>query len=475
MFFETTLDAFAAMPTDRWAPVVRERPADLVTPVGVALRLFAPGQPAFLLESAEGGETVGRYSLLGVNPSGEIGREGGTLDDLRAFVAAHTVAETRLPEALPAGAVGYLAYDGIRLYERIPDRHDDHPTPNYLFFHFRDLVVFDHLKQRVYFVTLVGPDEGRGDRAYADALVRLDALEWRSTAPIGVARRVQTGATLGPLTVQPDDATFEQQVRDAREYILSGDVFQVVLSRSFSRPFDGDPMQVYRALRMINPSPFMFYVDTGDHQLIGASPEDLVRVSGDRVETLPIAGTRKRGADDAEDAALADDLRADPKEQAEHLMLVDLARNDIGRVAQPGTVEVEALMTVEKYSHVMHLVSRVVGRLRPDIDALQALMACFPAGTVSGAPKIRAMEIIDEMEPTARGVYAGSVCYFDGRGNLDSCIAIRTLFLKDGIATVNAGAGLVADSVPAHEEAETRNKARAVLAALEAAGRLPAP
>jgi len=473
MFCETSLAGFTDAPAAMDRPVVRERPAALITPAGAALRLFEAGEPSFLLESAEGGERVGRYSFLGARATDSVGGDGATLEELRAFIEAHQVAPTPVPEVLPAGAVGSLAYAGVRLFERVPDRNPDHPVPDYLFHHFRDILVFDHLKQRCYFVTLVPPAEGADERAYAKAQNRLDELEWRMSAPLSVIRRPYGPVTVGEPSISPEDETYREQVRQAKEYILAGDIFQVVLARSFSRPFAGDPFQVYRALRMINPSPFLFFLEMGDHQLVGSSPEDLVRVRDGRVETLPIAGTRKRGATEEEDAELAADLLADPKERAEHIMLVDLARNDIGRVAIPGTVELEAYMTVERYSHVMHLVSRVAGDLREDRDALDALCACFPAGTVSGAPKVRAMEIVDEMEPAPRGIYAGSVCYFDGRGNLDSCIAIRTLFLKDGEASVRAGAGIVADSDPHSEEEETRNKARAVLAALDAARRLP--
>jgi len=469
IFHQTSAQEFALSPRDVVFPVVRERPSDHTTPVAAALRLFEAGRPCFLLESAEGGERVGRFSFLGMNPTASIGGDDASLHELRAFFKAYAVAPSTKPPMMPAGAVGYLAYDAVRLWENLPSRHSA-AGPAFLFHHFRDVVVFDHLKQRLFLVTLAPPSGARDADELAEHLLRLDNLEQRINEPY--RGRGGVGVNLGDLTVTPDDATYRANVERAKGYILSGDVFQVVLARQFSRPFTGDPLQVYRALRMINPSPFMFYLDQGDHQIIGASPEDLVRVSGDHVETLPIAGTRSRGADDEEDAALAADLLADPKERAEHLMLVDLARNDIGRVAVPGTVNVDALMTIEKYSHVIHMVSRVGGQLAAGNDALDALFACFPAGTVSGAPKIRAMEIIDEMETVARGIYAGSVCYADGRGNLDSCIAIRTLVLRDGVASVSAGAGIVADSDPASEEIETRNKARAVLAALELAGTL---
>ena len=466
MFHETSFDVFAASDPALAMPVVRERPSDLITPVAAAMRLFTPGEPCFLLESAEGGETVGRFSLLGIHATASIGRADESLDELRAFLDRHRVAEVPLPEALPAGAVGYMGYDAVRHWERVPDRHTDKPTPAFVFHHFQDLVVFDHLKQRLYLVTLTPAGVTRDQAALDAARARLDDLEQRLHQPARLRAASIPVAEDAPVDVQPSDDAFRAMVERAREYIFAGDVFQVVLSRTFRTPYDGDPLALYRAVRMINPSPFMFYLHLGDHVLVGASPEDLVRVNGDRVETLPIAGTRRRGRTDDEDRALARDLLDDPKERAEHIMLVDLARNDIGRISVPGTVRVERMMDVEKFSHVIHLVSRVAGQRAPGHDALEALCACFPAGTVSGAPKVRAMEIIDEMEHDARGFYAGSVVYFDGRGNLDSCIAIRTTLLRDGVATTRAGAGIVADSDPAAEERETRSKAAALLEAL---------
>ena len=406
-----------------------------------------------------------------MTPTASIGKYGESLDDLRTFLASHRVNPVPYPEALPAAALGYMGYDAVRLWERVPDRHTNKPGPAYLFHHFRDLLVFDHLKQRLYFVTLVPAGAPRTEAEFARAQSRLDQLESKLRDPLPDLSRPDVDDS-DEVVVTPDDETFRRNVERAREYIFAGDVFQVVLSRTFEADFNGHPLNLYRALRMINPSPFMFYLDMGDHTLVGASPEDLVRANGTRVETLPIAGTRHRGANDEEDAKLGRDLLNDPKERAEHVMLVDLARNDIGRISIPGTVRVERMMDIEKFSHVIHLVSRVVGERDADFDALDALCACFPAGTVSGAPKVRAMEIIDEMEDSARGFYAGAVVYFDGRGNLDSCIAIRTLMLKDGRATLRAGAGLVADSDPHAEELETRSKAAALLAALNWASEL---
>lgn len=473
MFFETGLDAFATSDPRAVFPVVRERPSDMITPVGAAMRLFSDEEPSFLLESAEGGQTVGRYSLLGVRPVASIGRYGESLDDLRTFLAAHRVAKVDVPLALPAGAVGYLSYDAIRMWETVSDRHADKPTPAFLFHHFRDLVVFDHLKQRLYFVTLTPSGAQRTQEEYKRSVARLDRLEEALRMPTPDRSRFHTDTTHEPVVRPvPDDDTFRAMVTKAKDYIEAGEISQVVLSRSFETTYDADPLDLYRALRMINPSPFMFYLNMGDHVIVGASPEDLVRVNGDRVETLPIAGTRRRGATDAEDEALSADLLADPKERAEHMMLVDLAQEDLENISEPGTVCVERLMAVEKFSHVIHLVSRVSGKRRASCDALDALCACFPAGTVSGAPRVRAMDIIDEMEHSARGIYAGSVAYFDGRGNMDSCIAIRSMLLRDGKVTVRAGAGIVAASDPASEEMETRNKAAATLAALTLAKQL---
>lgn len=472
MFHETSLDDFAASDPREVFPVVRECPSDMVTPVGAAIRLFTPGEPCFLLESAEGGETVGRFSMLGLRPVSSIGKYGESLDDLRTFLAAHRVAKVELPAAMPAGAVGYLSYDAVRLWESVDDRHEEKSEPAFLFHHFRDLVVFDHLKQRLYFVTLTPSGAPRTTDEYRRAHARLDKLEEAIETPIPVRKHSNAAGADPIVRAVPNDDAFRAMVSKAKEHIDAGEISQVVLSRSFESNFDGDPLDLYRALRMINPSPFMFYLHMGDHVAVGASPEDLVRVTGNRVETLPIAGTRRRGKNDAEDEALAADLLSDPKEVSEHEMLVDLAMGDIGKVCNAESVRVEKRMMVEKFSHVIHLVSRVAGEKRPDADAIDALAACFPAGTVSGAPKVTAMNLIDAMESSARGFYAGSVVYFDGRGNLDSCIAIRSLILRDGKVTVRAGAGIVAASEPAAEETETRNKAAGTLAALKLAQQL---
>lgn len=469
MFYETQLEEFAASDTREVLPVVRERPSDMVTPVGAAVRLFTEGEPCFLLESAEGGETVGRFSMLGLCPVASIGRYGESLDDLRTFLASHRIASVDIPAALPAGAVGYLSYDAARLWNPIDDRHTDKPTPTYLFHHFRDLLVFDHLKQRLYFVTLTPSGAPRTEEEFQRAQTRLDRLEAAIDQPAPVRTWSNSKDKKSSVRATPQDEAFRQMVADAKKHVDSGEVDQLVLSRTFSTDFDGDPLDLYRALRMINPSPFMFFLHMGDHVVVGASPEDLVRVKGSRIETLPIAGTRRRGKDADEDEALAKELRADEKEVSEHEMLVKLAMDELAQVCVEDSVVVERHMDVEKFSHVIHLVSRVAGEKREDVDAIDALSACFPAGTVTGSPKIKAMNLIDAMESDARGFYAGAVVYFDGRGNLDSCISIRSLLLRDGQVTVRAGAGIVAQSDPAAEEAETRNKAAGTLAALELA------
>lgn len=469
MFYETQLEEFAASDTREVLPVVRERPSDMVTPVGAAVRLFTEGEPCFLLESAEGGETVGRFSMLGLCPVASIGRYGESLDDLRTFLASHRIASVDIPAALPAGAVGYLSYDAARLWNPIDDRHADKPTPAYLFHHFRDLLVFDHLKQRLYFVTLTPSGAPRTEEEFQRAQTRLDHLEAAIDKPAPVRTWSNSKDNGSSVRATPQDEAFRQMVSEAKKHVESGEVEQLVISRTFSTDFDGDPLDLYRALRMINPSPFMFFLHMGDHVVVGASPEDLVRVKGSRVETLPIAGTRRRGKDADEDEALAKELREDEKEVAEHEMLVKLAMDELSQICTKDSVVVERHMDVEKFSHVIHLVSRVAGEKREDVDAIEALSACFPAGTVTGSPKLKAMNLIDAMESDARGFYAGAVVYFDGRGNLDSCISIRSLLLRDGKVTVRAGAGIVAQSDPAAEEAETRNKAAGTLAALELA------
>jgi len=462
-------------------PLCREIPADLLTPVLAYLRIAPGARHPFLLESVEGGETVARYSFLGRDPSSVVrsrvesgAAEGGPLETLRQAVRPHHA--VRLPD-LPrfaGGAVGYLSYDVARLVERLPQRvPDDLGVPDVLFGIYDTVLAFDHPRQRIQIVSNIrtgdGPAAGpRGLAArYREARRRIEALERMLLRPVR-APRARRGRR-GRWSASISEPRYKETVRRAQEYIRAGDVFQVVLSQRFERRAAAPPFSIYRALRRINPSPYMYFLDFGEVTLAGASPEMLVRVEGDRIRTRPIAGTRPRGRDEAEDARLEEELRADPKERAEHVMLVDLGRNDLGRVSRAGSVAVGRFMTVERYSHVMHLVSEVGGRLRPDRDAFDGLLACFPAGTVSGAPKVRAMEIIEELETTRRGPYAGAVGYVDFSGTLDSCITIRTMVMADGVAHVQAGAGIVADSVPEREHRECVSKARALIDAIEGA------
>ncbi len=459
-------------------PLCREIGADLLTPVAAFMRIAAGGRNPFLLESVEGGETVARYSFLGRDPVAIVRAPtdgSGPLEPLRRAIAPHRA--VRLPD-LPrftGGAVGYLAYDVVRQLERLPNaRPDDLRAPDVLFGIYDTVLAFDHLRQRIQIVSNIRAGDPSGPlparrllERYRLARARIEATERLLLRPIPRPRPVRRRP--GRWTVNMTEARYKAGVRRAKEYIRAGDIFQVVLSQRFERRSPASPFAIYRALRRINPSPYMYFLDFGDFALAGASPEMLVRVEGDRIRTRPIAGTRPRGRDDEEDTRLEHQLRNDPKERAEHVMLVDLGRNDIGRVSRPGSVEVNRFMGIERYSHVMHLVSEVTGRLRADRDAFDGLLACFPAGTVSGAPKVRAMEIIDELETTRRGPYAGAVGYVDYSGNLDSCITIRTVVMQDGVARVQAGAGIVADSVPEREYRECVSKAGALIDAIERA------
>jgi anthranilate synthase component 1 len=453
----------------------------------------AAGEPsAFLLESVEGGESVARYSFLGWGPrlilrargtriTEEAGGrrrefEGNVFEALRERLGGARPARVEGLPRLTSGAVGYIGYDAVRLLERIPDGKPDHlGCPDVVFgFHDR-IAAFDHVRQRIVLMSALraeGPAEAR--RRYRQAEEALDAMEAALARPGRRAGRAAASRGRRRRPARPASNVtrrdFEEKVRAARGHVRAGDVFQVVLSQRFEAPLRRAPFEVYRALRRINPSPYLYFLSDGPVALAGSSPEMLVRVEDGRIETRPIAGTRPRGRNEEEDRRLEADLLGDAKERAEHLMLVDLARNDVGRVAERGSVEVGGLMSVERYSHVMHLVTRVRGRLRPGLDAVDALTACFPAGTVSGAPKVRAMEIIEELEPARRGPYAGAVAYADASGNLDSCITIRTLVSVGGRAYVQAGAGIVADSTPAREYDETCRKAEALLAALREGG-----
>ena len=474
-------------------PVHARRSADLLTPVSAYLPLREQSSYSFLLESVEGGEKLARYSFLGRDPYRIVtGREfgatvevderrtpapeshlpppsGSIFEVLDAYLDRYE--EVELPDLprLRGGAVGYLGYDAVRLVEDLPDAPPDTLSlPDAVWCFYDTVAAFDHVRHQLVLMANVFVDEDTDLRAaYDHAQSRLGTLESDLKQSPEAPTPVEWTHT--ELTSNMERPAFEDAVRTAQEHIQKGDIFQVVLSQRFATPFDGDRFNLYRALRQVNPSPYLFYLDLDDLALVGSSPEVLVRAETGTAEVLPIAGTRPRGDDEAEDEALADELLSDAKERAEHLMLVDLGRNDLGRVCQYDTVEVDRYAYVERYSHVMHIVSSVSGTLAPDQSSMDALAACFPAGTVSGAPKVRAMEIIDELEPSRRGVYAGAVGYVDFSGTLDTCIAIRTMVVTDETAYVQAGAGIVADSDPAHEYDETRDKAAALRQALRVA------
>jgi len=457
-------------------PVYREIRADLETPVAAFLKI-AHGDYSFLLESVEGGERMARYSFIGTDPYRVLrtgaAEEAGAVDPLHLIeqeMARHRLVP--LPE-LPrfhGGAVGYLGYETVRFFEELPTPEiDSLGLPESIMMFTDTLLVFDHLMHRIKIVSHVYLD-GDIDRAYAEAVDKIEDLIERLRQPLTPE---QANGKTADEKVDPTVSSnitrerHEAIVNQAKQYIYDGEIIQAVLSQRLSRKISSHPFDIYRSLRAINPSPYMYYLHLDDCYIVGSSPELLVRAEDGLLTYHPLAGTRPRGATVDENATLEAELRADEKERAEHIMLVDLGRNDIGRVSQPGTVEVTQLMDVEHYSHVMHIVSTVVGRLRPDLTPYDALRSCFPAGTVSGAPKIRAMEIIAELEPDQRGPYAGAVGYFCFSGNMDTAIAIRTMVIKDGVAYVQAGGGIVADSVPETEYNETVHKATALLRAIE--------
>lgn len=479
--------ARAALDAGRSALVWRRQIADTETPISAALRLFEPDRGDFLLESVEGGAVRGRHSLIGLAPDlvfraegerAEINRswatnrdafaplESGALDALRSLVAeCRAEPDPALPEAL-ACLVGYFGYETVGLVEKLP-RPAPNPIalPDMLFVRPTVILVFDRLADALYLVAPVWASEGLdAERAIAEALDRIDATAAKLVQPLPAP---VAAADIADITVTPvlEPGRYAAMVDRAKDYIVAGDIFQVVLAQRFTSPFTLPPIALYRALRRINPSPFLYYLDLPGFALIGSSPEILVRARDGEVTIRPIAGTRPRGKNAVEDAENRASLLADPKERAEHLMLLDLGRNDVGRVADAGSVRVTDSYTVELYSHVMHIVSNVVGRLSPNKDALDALFAGFPAGTVSGAPKVRACEIIAELEPETRGAYAGGVGYFGPDGNMDSCIVLRTAVLKDGVMHVQAGAGIVADSTAEYEQRECEAKSGALLAA----------
>ncbi len=487
-----SLEEFRELARDyQLVPVYRRLVSDTLTPVTAFHRIDrGQGHSACLFESVIGGEKVGRYSIVAAEPSLEISARGHLVthregDAVREYEAADPLEELRgqlysskmahLPELPPfaGGAIGYAGYDVIRYSENLPDAPaDDRQLPDLSFGFYDRLVVFDNVSKTMFVIVLARLDKGveQAEAAYQRACRRVDELVRHLASGTDELRCTDIVTQGDPdIEFQSNFARedFERAVRRCVEYIRAGDIFQVVISQRLSVGIRAEPFEIYRTLRVVNPSPFMFFLRTPDVTLVGSSPEIMCRVVDGRVTVRPLAGTRPRGATEAEDRRLAEELLADPKERAEHVMLVDLGRNDVGRVARYGSVELSDVMSIERYSHVMHITSNVTGQLCEGKDAFDALRACLPAGTVSGAPKVRAMQIIDELEPHRRGPYAGAVGYIDYSGNMDTCIALRTLVIQDGRADVQAGAGIVADSQPSLEYQETLNKARGLLKAIE--------
>jgi len=481
----TTFDAFKELAQrGTFVPVYKEIVADLLTPVSAFLKVAEHADYAFLLESVEGGEQVARYSFLGKDPflivrarGGKvlIDRAGETTESDKSFTSTirelmagfHSPFVPGLPR-FTGGAVGYMGYDAAAWFEPVELQATDVEDDEAGFMLFDTVLAFDHVRHRILIIAnaRISGDEDL-ESLYQFACAKVEFVERELERAL--SKTVPPSGKPLEVTSNVTREQFEGMVKTAKEYIAAGDIYQVVLSQRFEAAIDADPFTVYRALRHVNPSPYMYFLRVGGRSIVGSSPEMLVRVEGRQVQTHPIAGTRPRGRNEEEDVRLGEELKRNEKERAEHVMLVDLGRNDIGRVAQYGTVRVPTYMTLERYSHVMHLVSIVEGKLDEQHDRLDALVACFPAGTVSGAPKVRAMEIIAELENRRRGVYAGAVGYLDFAGNLDFCITIRTVLIENGRAYVQAGAGIVADSNPTAEYEETRDKARAVLRALELA------
>ena len=469
-------------------PVIDTMPADLLTPLSVYLRLADGQSNSYLLESVEGGESLARYSFIGVDPrmvvsgnersvviDGETEIETSMWSYLREHFQNYNVVQDSEMPSFVGGAIGYFGFSCSGWFEpSIKTEVAESGLPGSTFMFFRSIVAFDHAKQSIKIISLVFTDESESgndglhdlfDKAGSANAEIKSILENQSITIPGSNTNIESGVVRSNWP----KADFENAVREIKELIAAGECYQVVLSQCFTKPTGASAVSIYRAMRSLNPSPYMFLLKNGDRSIIGASPEMLIRSRGNQLEYRPIAGTRPRGKTDEEDARLAEEMRADIKEVAEHQMLVDLGRNDLGRVAAYGSIKVSGLMSVEKYSHVQHLVSSLSAKLRKGLDRFDALASCFPAGTVSGAPKVRSIEIIRDLEPTPRGIYAGAVGYFDYTGNLDTCIAIRTLVLENGIAKIQAGAGIVADSVPELEFDETVNKAKGLLRSLEIA------
>ncbi len=472
-------------------PVYCEILADMDTPVS-AFQKIDDGRTSFLLESMEGGEKWARFSFLGSRPSVivksfgrrvEVTRNGKNekmlfdrdpLESIKQILSEYKpVPDPALPRFF-GGAVGFMGYDVVRFFEDLPVREKESLDLPDVFFMITDtLLIFDNITHMIKVVSNAHVKGRSAETAYREATKKINALVRKMKAGVrgqgpGV-RKKKKKVQEHTLTSNFTQPQYEQAVLKAKEYIKAGDIFQVVPSQRFQTKITVEPYEIYRALRLINPSPYMYFLRCGDATVVGASPEVMVRLEGGKIDLRPIAGTRRRGATEDEDNALAFELINDPKERAEHIMLVDLGRNDVGRVSEPGSVKVSELMVIERYSHVMHIVSNVRGRLSSGKDSYDVIRACFPAGTVSGAPKIRAMQIIDELEPTQRGPYAGAVGYFGFSGNMDTCITIRTLVIKKGVAYIQAGGGVVADSDPAAEYQETMNKAKAMMRAVEMA------
>ena len=471
--------------------------SDLETPVSSLLKLHVQGEPCFFLESVQGGETRGRYSIIGLMPdliwrckgkACEINTKGtmkdadfeackkDSLSELKALVRRSTLDIPRELPPMAAGLIGFMGYDMVKLMERLPDANPDSiGLPDAVFMRPQVMVIFDSVKSEIFVITPIWKDQMESissKDAYDAATKRLDAILQKLHAPLSTSTAIKNeGAMKLNFTANTTREQYHAMVENAKKYIAAGDIFQVVPSQRFLAKFNAPHLALYRSLRHMNPSPFLFFLHFGDFSMVGSSPEILVRLRDGTVTVRPIAGTRKRGATYDEDKALEADLLADPKEIAEHLMLLDLGRNDVGRVAKTGTVKVTEHMTVERYSHVMHIVSNVEGELDGRYDAIDALIAGFPAGTVSGAPKIRAMEIIDELESARRSFYAGCVGYFSANGTMDTCITLRTGLIKDDTLYVQAGGGVVADSDPEAEYQESTNKAQAIMRAAEQAGR----
>ena len=470
-------------------PVYRQLLADTLTPVSLFLNIREGSNHPFLFESVEGGDQLARYSFLGCNPyellrfdgiRTELQRKDGTATEFNSYFDALRTCTTKYTEPhlpglprLTGGAVGFSSYDTFRQVEYLPNTpYDDLGLPEAVWGFYDEIYAFDHVKHQVILIHTVRLEEATTDDSllnewYEQAQFALDQMEAK------VNRRVNKAPDFfidpDQLTSNMEESYFSSMVEKAKQHIYEGDIFQVVLSQRFETEMSGDTFMLYRALRMVNPSPYLFYLDFNSFTLVGSSPEVLVSVQDQRVRVLPIAGTRKRGATLKEDLQLEADLKQDPKEIAEHIMLVDLGRNDVSRVSKPGSVQLDRNQVIERYSHVMHIVSDVSGQLAEGKSAVDALMQCFPAGTVSGAPKIRAMQIIDDMEPTKRGIYAGAVGYFDYSGNMDTCIAIRTMVVTGNKVYIQAGAGIVADSIAENEFEETVNKAGALVNALSTA------